>query len=339
MSQNKFGKKYDRLYVAVVTPYKENYDIDESALRKLLQYFMQPRFVEAGAGIIINPAAGELYYLSREEKRRNVEIAVEECGGKIPIFSGVTDLRTEDAVKVAVDAKDAGADGIFLCPPMGLPDITLAWDANKYPEVWLDMAKAEVKATDLPAIVHPNAPSSGAFGSGLPLQATLKMCREIPNIVGWKMIYSYDSSLLIASALRALDRHVAILAAPAKVFHENLATGYFDGTVTGAFDYALEPMIDHINAWKSKDIDKACTIWESGLKDLQYYVYSEFSRLHVKYKAAAWLRELIPLPFMRPPGPKPKKEELFALRELLIKVGLDVIPEKEVNRLIEYFSL
>jgi len=31
----------------------------------------------------MNPAAGALYYLSREEKRRDVEIAVEECSGNV----------------------------------------------------------------------------------------------------------------------------------------------------------------------------------------------------------------------------------------------------------------
>ena len=116
MSVNRFGTKFDRLYVAVVTPLKENYEVDEPALRKLLQYFMQPKFRDAGGGIIINPEAGEIFYLSREEKRRNVEIAVEECGGKVPIFAGVVDLRTEDVVKVAVDAKEAGADGLFIKP-------------------------------------------------------------------------------------------------------------------------------------------------------------------------------------------------------------------------------
>jgi len=259
---------------------------------------------------------------------------VEECGGKVFIFAGVVDLRTEGAVKVAVDAKNAGADGLFLIPPMGSMDVTVSWDADKYPEVWVDMAKAAVEAVDLPAIVHPTAPASAAFGIGLPLGATLQMCREIPNIIGWKMVYSYEGSRKVARALRALDRHVAILGAPAFLFHENLATGYFDGTVSGSFCYAMEPMIDHINAWRRGDIGEACRIWNSGLADLHDYMYSELSRLHVRYKAACWLRGLIPLPFMRAPMPKPKKEEILTPRELLAKLGLSVIPEGDVNRII-----
>lgn len=339
MTADRFGTKYDRLFVAVLTPMKENYAVDEPALRKLLQYFMQPKFREAGGAIIINPEAGELFCLSRQEKRRNIEIAQEECGGKVPIFAGVIDLTTEDAVKVAVDAKELGVDGIFLMPPLGSMDITTSWNAEKYPEVFVDMAKAEVEAVDLPAIVHPVGSASATFGIGLPLIATLAMCKEIPNIVGWKMTYSYPGGIIIAKALRALDRHVGILRASARFFHEYLATDYFDGTVTGAFNYAMESMIDHINAWRRRDVDEACRIWKAGLADLHEYVYSDYSRLHVRYKAATWLRGLIPLPFMRPPMPKPRKEEILTLRQLLTKAGLSVIPEGDVNRVISQLKL
>ncbi len=329
MTADRFGTKFDRLFIALLTPMKENYAVDEPAMRKFLQYFMQPKFTQAGGAIIINPEAGELFALRREEKRRNVEIALEECGGKVPIFAGVIDINTEDAVKVAIDAKEVGADGLFLMPPIGSQDIGTTWNAEKYPEVFIDMAKAEVEAVDLPAIVHPVGSPSPIFGIGLPLNLTLQACKEIPNIVGWKMTYSYPGSIIIAKALRKLDRHVGILRAGARFFHENLATDYFDGTVTGSLNYAMESMIDHIHAWKRGDIKEACRIWKSGLEDLQDYVYSDYSRLHVRYKIATWLRGLIPLPFMRPPMPKPRREEVVALRELLAKTGYDVIPERD----------
>lgn len=334
MKADRFGTKFDRLFVALVTPLKENYAVDEPALRKLLQYFMQPRFRDAGGAIIINPEAGELFALRREEKRRNVEIALEECGGKVPIFAGVIDINTEDAVKVAMDAKKVGADGLFLMPPIGSQDISMTWDAEKYPEVFVDMAKAEVEAVDLPAIVHPVGSPSPTFGIGLPLKATLQMCKEIPNIVGWKMTYSYPGAFIIAKELRKLDHHVGILRASARFFHENLATDYFDGTVSGSLNYAMEAMIDHIQAWKKKDLEEACRIWKTGLAELHEYVYADYSRLHVRYKIATWLRGLIPLPFMRPPMPKPRKEEVKALRELLAKTGLNVIPERDSDRVV-----
>jgi 4-hydroxy-tetrahydrodipicolinate synthase len=236
---------------------------------------------------------------------------------------------------VAMAAKSLGAEGLFLMPPVGSMDISGSWNAERYPEVFVDMAKAEVEAVDLPAIVHPVGAPSGVFGNGLPWVTTEKMCREIPNIVGWKLTYSYLGSLIISKELRKLDRHVGILRAGANFFHENLATDYFDGTVTGSFNYALEPMIDHISAWKRRDVEQACRIWKSGLEDLHHYIYSDFSRLHVRYKAATWLRGLIPLPHMRPPMPKPKREEIRTLRDLLAKAGCEIIPQRDCDRVME----
>ncbi len=278
---------FDRLFVAMVTPYKPGkHDIDEAGLRKLLRYFLQPKFVDAGGAIIINPEAGEIFYLSREEKRRNVEIAKEECGGKVPLFAGVIAPTTEECVAVARDAKAAGVDGIFLIPPMGAMDVTTSWDAERYPEVWVDMAKQICDAVHLPAITHPVASPSPKYGNGLPLSATLKMCTEVPEIIGWKMTYNYEGYRIISRGLRQFPRHVAILGAPAVYFHEGLASGQFDGTVTGSFNYAMEPMIDHIQAWKRGDLHTARRIWDSGLAELHEYVYSEYSRLHIRYKAA-----------------------------------------------------
>ena len=330
MASDGSANQFVRNYVAVVTPFQENFQIDEPALRKLLEYFMQPKFREGG-GIIINPEAGEIFYMSRQEKRRNVEIAREVCGGKVPVFAGVTDLRTEDAVRVAVDAKEAGADGLFLLPPIGMQDITGSWDPEKYPEVWIDMAKAEVEAVDLPAIAHPVAGRTAMFGIGLPLAPTLLMCKEIPNIVGWKMTYSYEGCRIIAKGLKSLDRHVAVLIATGRYFHEHLATGILEGTLSGSYNYAMEPMIDHIEAWRRQDLEGACRIWNSGMAELHSCVYSDYSRLHVRYKVATWLRGLIPLPFMRPPQPQPRKEEVQSLRGLLLKTGLSVIEDDAVN--------
>jgi 4-hydroxy-tetrahydrodipicolinate synthase len=334
MSVERFGTRYDRLYVTVVTPFKENYDVDEPALRKFLQYFMQPKFVNAGGGVIVNPACGEIFYLSREEKKRNVEIALEECGGKVPVFAGVLGLRTKEFVDVARDAREAGADGLFLFPPVGDSTVERQWRADRDPEIWVDVAKAVIKEADLPIITHPTAPFTSEFGIGLPLGATLRMCKEIPNIVGWKMVYNYLGTKKVARGLRSLERHVGIFSAPGDLFHENLATGYFDGSATGALNYSMEIMIDHIEAWRRKDIDEARRVWKSGLEDLQDYVFSDYSRFHVMYKEAAWLRGLIPRPLMRPPMPKPKKQELLTLRELLSKANLSVIPIEDVNRVI-----
>lgn len=336
-----YGRKYDRLYVAIVTPYKDNtYEPDEGQLRVFLRLFLQRKYVDAGMGIIINPEAGEIFYFSREEKRRNVEIAVDEVKGRVPVFAGAIAPSTADTVQVAIDAKEEGADGIFIIPPMGAIDVTTAWDAYKYPEVWMDMLKAIQKGVgDMPFICHPTCNPSIRYGEGLPVELAVRTCKEIKNVVGWKMTYNYTGFRIVSRALRKLDRHVGIFGAPAINFHENLASDCFDGTVSGSWNYAPEPMLDHIIAWQKGDLKKARQIWNSGLAEIQEYVYSDFSRLHIRYKTATWLRGFISNPFMRPPMPKPRKEEIQRLREVLSKAGLSVIERKRVESVTRTLEL
>jgi dihydrodipicolinate synthase/N-acetylneuraminate lyase len=94
-------------------------------------------------------------------------------------------------------------------------------------------------------------------------------------------------------------------------------------------------MMEHILAWRSGDIARATDIWEGGLAQLHEYVFSEMSRLHVRYKAAAWLRGFIDNPLMRPPMPKPRPVEVETLYELLRRPGLCTIERAQIDRFIE----
>ena len=159
-----------RYYAALVLPFDTNGKVDEAAYREMIQYFLQERFRRVG-GIIANPEAGEVYYLTAEEKRRVVEIAEREAGGKMPVFAGVFDLTTDGSVGSALDAKRAGADGLFLLPPAGSIDLVTMWNAEKYPEYWLDQILAIDRAADLPIITHPVASPTPQWGLGVPGEA------------------------------------------------------------------------------------------------------------------------------------------------------------------------
>lgn len=321
----------DRLYVATLLPYDRQMKIDELAYRQFLQHFLKnEKFVRMGGGLCINPEAGEIFYLTRAEKRRALEIAMEEINGKIPVIAGTWALTTEETVETAKDCKALGVDGIFVTPPGGAQDVTSCWDADNYPEIWLDQIIAQDRAVDLPIVTHPVGGAKPPFHPGLPLGATLKICNEVKNIVGWKMTYMYDGFRLIANGLRGLDRHVAVMGALASRFHEYKATGMFDGTLSGFWNFALDPMLDHLEAWDNKDIDKAREIWDGGLSQLQEYV-ADMGRLHIRYKTAAWLRGLIPSPFMRAPMPKPQQVEIDTIYRLLQQLGLSVIELKETR--------
>lgn len=319
-----------RYFTALVCPFTDDGAVDEAGYRRLIRYYLQPRFAAVG-GLIVNPEAGEIFYLSRAEKRRLLEIAMEEASGKMPIFAGNFGMTTSEAVEVAKDIKAIGADGMFAIPPAGGTEVTCLWEADKYPEVWVDMLKLQDRAADLPIITHPSGSAIvPIFGKGLPGRATEIMCREIPNIVGWKMTYPYEGNKKITQILRSFERDIAVLQSGAYYFHEHLANGNFDGTLSGFWNVALEPMLDHIDAWKRGDVKSATEIWNGGLRELQAYQKSD-GRLHVRYKIGAYLHGLIDRPALRPPMPQPRPEEIDTMYRLMTKVGVPVIDEKELK--------
>jgi 4-hydroxy-tetrahydrodipicolinate synthase len=330
MTHEPFG----RMFMTPLLPYLhgDTHTIDEQSYRRFLRTFLTEANLDAGLSVIANPEAGEIFYLSREEKRRVVEITLEEVGGRAPVLAGALDVTTAGSVEVALDAAELGVDGLFVFPAIGAQDVAVAWDADNYPEVMTDMFLAIAREVDLPMVVHPVATPSIRYGIGLSAAATRYVCEHVPNVVGWKMTYNYNGYREIARVLRSLDRRVEILGALAKFFHENLANDQFDGTSSGAWNYAPEPMMEHILAWRAGDVRRATEIWNGGLAQVHEYVFAEMSRLHVRYKAAAWLRGFIDNPLMRPPMPKPRRAEIATLYALLRALDLPTIESAEVDQ-------
>ncbi|MDX3906179.1 MAG: dihydrodipicolinate synthase family protein [Pigmentiphaga sp.] len=314
-----------RLYTALVLPLDDRLQVDEAGLRKLVRYYTDHAGFARHGGLIANPEAGEAFYLTREEKRRVLEIVLEEAHGRMPVLAGTFAWTTHETVELAAEAKAMGADGLFVVPPAGSMDVSIAWDSVRYPEVWLDQIKGQDRVADLPIFTHPVTNASQPWGIGLPLEPTLKFCREVPNIVGWKMTYAYPGHRILARAMREHAPHVALLCSSAHFFHEYQSVGNFDGTISGSWNYALEPMFEHIEAFRRNDFLTARRIWDDGMARLHEYIYSEPGRLHVRYKIAAWLRGLVSSPRMRPPMPAARPEEIARIRSLMQATGLPIV--------------
>ncbi len=322
---------YDKMYVASVTPYKPGTeDIDEAAFRTFMRYWAQPKFVAANGAVLVSPEAGEAFYLTQREKLRLAEIALEELGDKTLVFSGVMQTTTRACVEEAKALKKAGVHGLFLMPPIGTIDVVAAWDPNKNPEVWIDQLRTIADAVNLPVLIHP---TGGKFFA-MPLAAGMKIVDSVPQIVGYKMIT--DDFDAMAKALRAYTkRHVAVLPAGAGAMHGAIMNGYFDGTVSGSWNYAMEPMIDAIVAARDeKNPAKGEAIWKDGLLDLHRIVSDSTLgyRLHAAYKLTTWLRGLIPDPFLRAPQRKLPVEQMVELRDALKKAHLEVITDSAIRK-------
>lgn len=321
---------FQQLFITPVLPFSPDGSIDEQGYRRLLRVFLTEENIAAGVAIIANPEAGELFTLDREERTRVISIVLDEVAGRAPVLAGVVHVTTAGMVECAKDAAALGVDGLFVFPPIGAADITLSWNPDAYPEVFIDVLTAVADEVDLPMVIHPVGQFSARYGPGLSAGMTQKVIEAVPNVIGWKMTYNYDGYREITRVLRAADRPVGVYAALGKYMHENLANDAFDGTSSGAFNYAVEPMIDHITAWRNGDVVGATKIWNSGLAQLHEYVFADFGRLHIRYKTATWLRGFIDNPLMRAPMPKPQQAEINTITQLLKEAGLSVRTDEEV---------
>ena len=82
--------------------------------------------LDAGVnGIILGGTLGEASTLTAEEKKILIEKTVEIVKGKVPVIINIAEQSTKDAIEAARLAKEYGAEGLMMLPPMryNLPEI------------------------------------------------------------------------------------------------------------------------------------------------------------------------------------------------------------------------
>ena len=95
-----------------LTPSRPDGSVDLAALRRLIA----PLAAAGVDSIGLLGSTGSYPYLTRDERRRALDAALDEAGGRVPILVGVGALRTDEAVRLAEDARAAGAAAGLLAP-------------------------------------------------------------------------------------------------------------------------------------------------------------------------------------------------------------------------------
>ncbi len=155
------------VFPALVTPFDKKENLDEDAFRNLIRHALP--HVD---GLVPCGTTGEFPYLTREEQKRLVEIAVEEAGGK-PVIAGAGAPSTRQAIELARDAKEAGATACLIVTPYFLHPS----DKGVY-QHFSEIAQA----VDIPIILY-NIPQ--VMDAYLPRRVVEDLA-DIPNIVGLK---------------------------------------------------------------------------------------------------------------------------------------------------------
>nr|HID12226.1 hypothetical protein [Anaerolineae bacterium] len=100
------------IFPALVTPFTKDDGLDEKAYRELIR-FVLPHV----NGVVPCGTTGEFSYLSLAERKRAIEVCLDEVGGRVPVVAGTGCASTRETVALMEWARDAGATGALVVAP------------------------------------------------------------------------------------------------------------------------------------------------------------------------------------------------------------------------------
>ena len=170
------------VFPAVTTKFTEDDQLDFDAFDLNLKAQL-----DAGVdGIILGGSLGEASTLLQEEKDALLIHTVKAVAGRVPVLMNVAEQSTKAAIEAAIRARDNGADGLMLLPPM-------RYTSDDRETV--TFLRAVAQATDLPIILYNNpadykiwiSPDMFRQLEDLPtIQAVKESTRDISNVTRMK---------------------------------------------------------------------------------------------------------------------------------------------------------
>lgn len=155
---------------AIVTPFKENGDLDEQSLRNLVEFQIKNKI----DGILPCGTTGESPTLDYEEHHKVIEIVIDAAKGKVPVIAGTGSNSTREAIEMTKKAAEAGADAsLQVCPYYNKPT----------QEGLYRHFSAIAKAVDIPIIIYN---IQGRTGVNMETSTLARLAKEHSNIVGVK---------------------------------------------------------------------------------------------------------------------------------------------------------
>ena len=154
---------------ALVTPMKENGELDYSALEKLINFQ-----IDSGiSALVAVGTTGESATIDFEDHIKLIEFFVKTASGRIPIIAGTGANSTDEALHLTKGAKESGADAALLVSPY----------YNKPPQEGIYKHHLKIAdEIDLPQILY-NVPSRTA--SFIEPETVFKLSSH-KNIIGIK---------------------------------------------------------------------------------------------------------------------------------------------------------
>ncbi len=177
---------------ALVTPFTKTGALDEPAIKRLAR-----RQIDSGVHFLVPcGTTGETPTLSAAERRRVVELVLEEANGQVPVMAGAGDNDTKAAVQLSKEMHRIGVQGLLQVTP---------WYNKPTAEGLFQHFSAVADATPLPVMLY-NVP--GRTGCNIDA-TTLTRLATIPHVVGVKEASGNITQMI--EICRAVPDHFLVL--------------------------------------------------------------------------------------------------------------------------------
>ena len=156
--------------VAIVTPFHEDKTVNFEKFGELIE----DQIAGGTDAIVVCGTTGESSTLTHEEHLEVIKYCVEKVAGRIPVVAGTGSNSTKEAIHLSQGAEKAGADGLLLVTPY----------YNKATQNGLIAHYTAIaNSVSLPILLY-HVPSR--TGMTMKPETIVKLCKDVPNIVGVK---------------------------------------------------------------------------------------------------------------------------------------------------------
>lgn len=171
---------------ALVTPFAADGSIDEQRLRDVVDHNI------AGGvhGVVACGSTGEFAAMTSDERRRVIEVVVDQTAGRVPVVAQTGAVSTGEAIALSRHAAATGASALMLVTPY--------YEALSMTET-LHYLRRVASSVDVPVMLY-NLPA--ATGVNLEPAVVGQLAREVGNIK-----YIKDTSADLAQAGRLIHHY------------------------------------------------------------------------------------------------------------------------------------
>ena len=234
--------KWEGVMPAVTTQFNSNDELDLDMFKVNIQAQL-----DAGVnGIVLGGTLGEASTLTEAEGRKLTRETVAIVAGKLPVLMNIAEQTTKAAIALAKSAKEDGASGLMMLPPMRYK----ASDAEI-----VHYFKSVANSTSLPIMIYNNPVD-------YKLVVTLDMFQELldacPNIQAVKE--STRDTTNITRIKNRFGNRLAIMTGVDTLALESLVLGA-DGWVAGLVDAFPAETVAIYKLVKAGRIQEAITIY------------------------------------------------------------------------------